>query len=460
MEGPPDPTDPPLPGAARAPDAHAKETKTLRREPPSSTRVQPVSLRVVEGPDAGMVALFDRERISIGTHKSADFRLRDSTVSRFHCELRLQEQKIAVVDLASKNETLLDGVAILHAHARPGSQLQLGRTGILVGLADQAVERPLSVRESFGEMVGTSAAMRSVFAVLERAAETDTTLLLEGETGTGKEAAARSVHAQSARRDGPFVVVDCGAIPGELLESELFGHVRGAFTGAIAPRPGAFVSAAGGTLFLDEVGELGPELQPRLLRALEQRKVKPVGGNTYQQVDVRVIAATNRDLRSAVNEQLFRADLYYRLAVISVRLPPLRERPEDLPPLVATLLGQLDGERPLDIGFAQAPEFLERIRRHSWPGNVRELRNHLERCIALREPPPLAGEVTRRPLPFELVDTSRTLREAREQLIAEFERQYLEALLARHGGHVRSAAEAAGIARVHFYRLLHRHGLR
>jgi transcriptional regulator with PAS, ATPase and Fis domain len=300
--------------------------------------------------------------------------------------------------------------------------------------------------------------MRRVFATLEDAAKSDATVLVEGETGTGKELVAESIHKESERRDGPFVIVDCGAVPAELLESELFGHERGAFTGASAPRRGAFEAASGGTIFLDEIGELPLELQPKLLRALERLHVKRVGADVYQPVDVRVIAATNRNLRQEVNERRFRADLYYRVAVLEVRLPPLRERIDDLPLLVGVLVGSLrsGGGEALDV---TAPEFLADLERHAWPGNVRELRNYLERCVAHRRPLPLAadgalgarGSAEDLEAPFKL---------ARDRALAGFERRYLEAMLQRTGGNAAAAARAAGLDRAHLYRLLWRHGLR
>jgi transcriptional regulator with PAS, ATPase and Fis domain len=259
----------------------------------------------------------------------------------------------------------------------------------------------------------------------------------------------------SSRKDGPFVVLDCGALPPDLLESELFGHERGAFTGAVAEREGAFEAAHGGTIFLDEIGELALDLQPKLLRALEQRQVKRVGTTKYNPIDVRVVAATNRDLRVEVNAQRFRADLYYRLAVVSVRLPPLRERLEDLPLLVERMLGS---DAPPEL---RDPAFLEELSRHSWPGNVRELRNYIERCVAQRsaEPPDSDGtQHTAGATPS--IDPTRPLREAREAWTHTFERRYLEALLAKHENNVSAAARTAGIARIHLHRLLSKHGLR
>jgi two-component system response regulator GlrR len=329
-----------------------------------------------------------------------------------------------------------------------------------LGLEPEPLRAAPPERDRFGRLVGRSPAMRAVFAVLERAAPTGATILLEGETGTGKEAAAESIHRASPRRQEPFVVVDCGAIPPSLLESELFGHERGAFTGAETPRIGAFETAHRGTIFLDEVGELAPDLQPKLLRALERREVKRVGANQYAAADVRVIAATNRDLRAEVGARRFRPDLYYRLAVVQVRLPTLRERRDDLPVLIASLLADCS---PATRDVLSAPGFMDQLARHTWPGNVRELRNVLERCAALG-PGPFADPIAADPHQAHdlgaIVDASRPLREAREAWTRHCERQYLEDLLRRHGDNITSAARAADVDRAHLYRLLWKHGLR
>jgi DNA-binding NtrC family response regulator len=296
--------------------------------------------------------------------------------------------------------------------------------------------------------------MREVFRRLELAAVSDATVLLEGETGTGKEGAAVGIHETSARADGPLVVVDCGAIPANLIESELFGHEPGAFTGAGGRRIGAFEEASGGTLFLDEIGELAPALQPTLLRALESRTIKRVGASKPIACDVRVVAATNRDLRAEVNDGQFRADLYYRLAVVRVNLPPLRERTGDLPLLVDHLLERL-GVGPDDRASLSSDEFLAGLERANWLGNVRELRNHLEQCLVLQttelpEPAPDSPEAGS-------VDLSRPYDEVRRLAIAGFERAYVAALLDAHGGDVSAAARAAGINRAYLYRLIKRH---
>jgi transcriptional regulator with PAS, ATPase and Fis domain len=322
----------------------------------------------------------------------------------------------------------------------------------------------LSEPTRFGTMVGRSAPMRALFATLDKAAASEATVLLQGETGTGKEASAEAIHRASPRRDGPFVVVDCGAIPSQLLESELFGSERGAYTGAVAARAGAFEAASGGTIFLDEIGELHLDLQPKILRALERRHVKRVGSTEYRPVDLRVIAATNRSLRAEVEAKRFRSDLYYRLAVVRIKLPPLRERIADLPLLVEHILTSLGIADGPESDAYRDPEFLQRLLRFSWPGNIRQLRNHVERCIALGDPNLTPTLETCPPPPPSTpqleIDSSEPLRAARERFVSYFERSYLEAVLARHDDNVAAAARAAGVDRIHFYRLLWKHGMR
>src|SRR5262244_916360 len=358
-------------------------THSMGSGQPQHTLVRRVHLAVLSGPDAGRTYDSTRERVVIGTHASADLALSDRTVSRFHCELFMDEGQVRIRDLRSRNGTRIDGIPVLDAYLPPGATLLLGGTKIKFDPQSDMVKIPLSERSRFGILVGQSIPMRAIFATLERAAIKDVTVLIEGETGTGKEAAAESIHRESPRRDAPFVVVDCGAIPSDLLESELFGHERGAFTGAVSEREGAFEAAHGGTIFLDEIGELAPELQPKLLRALERRSIKRIGANAYHPIDVRIVAASNRDLQAAVNARQFRADLYYRLAVVKVRIPPLRERPDDLPLLVDEMLAHLGAQERAEAKLMRTFEFRAELARHSWPGNVRELRNYIESCLAL-----------------------------------------------------------------------------
>ncbi len=338
-------------------------------------------------------------------------------------------------------------------------------TSALIGEASDEVTEESGIRHRvrFGGLVGRSAPMQALFSTLEKAAVSNTTVLLEGETGTGKDTTAEAIHRASARRGGPFIVVDCGAIPPQLLESELFGSERGAFTGAVAARGGAFEAASGGTIFLDEIGELHLDLQPKLLRAIERHHVKRVGATDYRPVDLRVIAATNRSLRVEVEQKRFREDLYYRLAVVRIKLPPMRERMGDFPLLVEEMLVTLGVAQTREAdGFREAA-FTERLAKFAWPGNIRQLRNHIERCVALGDPHLSPSTDSRPPpgaVPGPVVDTSEPLRQAREQWMNLFERAYLETILAQHDDSVASAARAAGIDRIHFYRLLWKHGIR
>jgi DNA-binding NtrC family response regulator len=309
-------------------------------------------------------------------------------------------------------------------------------------------------------MAGQSVAMRELFAVLEMAAPTDATVLIEGESGTGKELAARAIHEASARARGSFVVVDCSAITENLIDSHLFGHIRGAFTGADRDRKGAFVEASGGTLFLDELGELPIAAQAKLLRVLEAQTVQPVGADRPVQVDTRVVAATHRDLSRMVAAKEFRFDLFYRLAVVHVALPPLRERLEDLPHLIATFYttratdpGPIDGDN------------LDRMRRHAWPGNVRELRNVLERAWALSGPSARFRDLrlwldpNASPQLSEVIDTALPFKEAKERWNDHFERRYVAMVFTTNGSNVTRAAEHAGLSRRHFRELLYKHGI-
>jgi transcriptional regulator with GAF, ATPase, and Fis domain len=418
--------------------------------------VESFRLHVVAAPEATSDFTSASARVVVGTHESADFVLADRTVSRFHCELYIADDAVFIRDLGSKNGTRVDGVPVLHAPLRDGCKLKIGSTELRFESGAPQASIPLSKKAQFGLMVGRSVAMRAAFYRLEMAAARRSTVLLEGETGTGKELAAESLHLEGAGRDGPFVTVDCTAIPPDLLESELFGHEKGAFTGAVAARQGAFEAASGGTLFLDEVGELSASLQPKLLRVLERKQIKRVGASAYQSVDVRVIAATNRELRAEVNAQRFRPDLYYRLAVVEVRLPPLRERKEDIPAIVEHLVEQLDPEKEASLVRSQG--FLDEVMRHEWPGNVRELRNYIERCIALGMPMPLASESE--PAGDALVDASKPLRLAKEIWNTTCERRYLIEIIRRHDGNKTAAARAAGIDRNHFHRLLRQLGIK
>ncbi|MEJ7602659.1 MAG: sigma 54-interacting transcriptional regulator [Kofleriaceae bacterium] len=404
----------------------------------------------------GTVHPFATERLVIGADARADLVLADPTLSKFHCEIRITDGGCFVRDLGSRNGTTVDRIPILEAPLRDGAVLGLGRTELRFEVGHQRRERVLSRHDHFGRLRGASVPMRAVYALLEAAAASTTTVLLQGESGTGKDLAAESLHLESPRREGPFVVVDCGAIPGPLLEAELFGYEAGSFTGATGTRIGAFEASHGGTLLLDEIGELALDLQPKLLRAIDRREIQRIGGSTRIPVDVRVVAATNRDLRQEVNARRFRSDLYFRIAVLVVTMPPLRERTTDLPLLVAAILDDLGDRESAMARSLAGGELLPELLRHGWPGNVRELRNYLEsalvrqdHAIALTTPPNEPA-----------IDVALPLRVVRETWSRHVERRYLERLLMVHGGNVSAAARAAGVDRVHLHRLLSRAGLR
>jgi transcriptional regulator with PAS, ATPase and Fis domain len=317
-------------------------------------------------------------QVRIGAGSSNDVVLEDAHASRFHCEIRKTDEGYLLRDLGSLNGTRVGDMLVKEGVLQPGATITVGETRIKF-LADDGKPEDVvtSPHHHFGDVVGRSVRMREVFAVLERIAATDLTVLIGGETGSGKDVIARAIHAQSGRAKKPFVVFDCAAVAPNLIESELFGHVKGAFTGANESREGAFVRADGGTLFLDEIGELALDLQPKLLRALEQRTVRPVGGGKEIPIDVRIIAATHRNLELVVKEQRFRQDLFFRLSVVTVQVPPLRNRVEDLPLIIEKLL--VAGGKAVGL----APETMTILEKYDWPGNVRELRNVIESASAV-----------------------------------------------------------------------------
>ncbi|MBI5511799.1 MAG: sigma 54-dependent Fis family transcriptional regulator [Deltaproteobacteria bacterium] len=412
-------------------------------------------LYVAEGAaeDKGRHLSLRQGTATVGTAPSCDLQLHDATVSRQHAEFSITKDGVGFRDPGSTNGTHYLGQRIQQAHLKHGARLRMGSTVIMIlPLADAAGIEP-DESTQYGDLMGASMAMRRLFSVLRRLETSDAPVLVVGETGTGKELVARTLHAKSERHNKAFVVLDCGAIPRELVDSELFGHNRGSFTGAVADRAGVFEEADGGTLFLDEIGELPLEQQPRLLRVLETGEVRRVGANTHRKVDVRVIAATHRDLNEAVRAGKFREDLYYRLAVVNVTVPALRERPEAVPLLAQPLVGKLRGQR----GEPLPESVVAMMANYPWPGNVRELRNAVHRLVSLGELPQETLDVpeeARTP-----VDSSRPYKEAREQVVAAFEAEYVRALLKKCDGNISHAARAAGIARRYFKELMRKHGL-
>jgi two-component system response regulator GlrR len=432
-----------------------RTTEALTMSEPTRAVVRECRLVILDGDQPAAVHAFAAERMVIGADDRADVVVADTAMSKFHCEVTIREGRATVRDLGSRNGTSVDRVPVIEAPLRDGALLSVGRTNLRFELGAREVELQISSRDRFGRLRGSSLAMRGVYARLESAAAGNATVLLQGESGTGKDLAAESLHVEGPRRDGPFVVVDCGAIPAHLLEAELFGFEAGAFTGANAQRIGAFEAAAGGTLFLDEIGELALDLQPKLLRALDRHEIQRIGSTQRIPVDVRIVAATNRRLEAEVNARRFRADLYYRLAVVVVSMPPLRQRLHDLPILVDAILESLgDRTSPMARSLGGG-ELLPELLRHGWPGNVRELRNYIEACIVHQE---LAQPRT--PATEPSIDISQPLRVVRDRWVRHIERRYLAEILEANGGNVSAAARAAGLDRVHMHRLLKAAGLR
>jgi len=443
----------------------AEQDVTSRVAPAHTIRIWSVALAVVDGPSRGARAQVGSEIARIGTADGNDLVLADRTVSRFHCEVVLRGEAIVIRDCGSTNGTLIDGVRIREAEIPPGTLVRIGGSAFRVELGEEPAFVEVSAQTAFGELVGASVEIRRVYAILERLARTDATVLVQGETGTGKDVLARSLHAASRRADRPFVAVDCGAIPEHLVESELFGHVKGAFTGATADRRGVFEEADGGTLFLDEIGEMPLALQPKLLRAIESRSIRRVGGTGARTVDVRIIAATNRSLASSINDGSFREDLYYRLAVVELRLPPLRARRDDIPVLAGYFFRMFAGD-----GAALPAEFIASLVGRGWPGNVRELRNYIERSVSLGTIAPRAAAAAPAtagapdPVSTDSIESfvalHLPLKEARRAWTKSFELVYVRTMLKLVGGNVTRAAERAGVSRRFLQRMVARLGIK
>ncbi|MSP61672.1 MAG: sigma 54-dependent Fis family transcriptional regulator [Myxococcales bacterium] len=433
---------------------------SLLDDAPEFTRQRPGgTFLVIKGPDRGEQVHLGDKLVTFGSAPHCDLVLSDKTVSRRHVEAFLDGNQTIVRDLGSTNGTYIQGSRFKEIAVGFGAEIKLGKTVVKFLPEEEEVEPVETERDHFGQLYGRDPKMRRLYSLLEDIAPNDATVLIEGETGTGKELIAEEVHNHSRRRDGPFVVFDCGAVPHELLESALFGHVRGSFTGAIQDRKGAFAEAHGGTIFLDEIGELAFDLQPSLLRALDKRSVRRVGSNSYDKIDVRVIAATNRDLREEVAKRAFREDLYYRLAVIRVHLPPLRERGRDIDLLVHRFVEVFGAER----GLKPSVEDLHRLRSHNWPGNVRELRNVIERSCVLAKGESLAlddalgGDGIGQPALG--IRTDLPFKEAKGQLVELFEREYIVDLMKRHRMNLSAAAREAQIDRKHLRELIRKYGL-
>jgi two-component system nitrogen regulation response regulator GlnG len=411
--------------------------------------IQTCSVEILSGSDVGKVARIDKPLYRIGSHESNDLVLADDSVSKHHLEIGVSSDGYRIVDLSSSNGTFLGAVRLGEVTIVEPATLQLGTTSLRIVPAPTEAEVPASTRSHFGSVLGRSVAMRELFEQLDAVAKSDCSVLIEGDTGVGKEQVAESLHNESERRQGPFVVVDCGALLGDLMESELFGHVKGAFTGADGERRGLLQQADGGTVFLDEVGELPLPLQAKLLGVLERRRVTPLGESVSRPIDIRVVAATHRNLAREVNEGRFRADLFFRLAVVRLHVPLLRERLDDIPMLVEAFLVDLRQREGEHIPAQLSALELARLSAQPWAGNVRELRNAVERAalkLGGRQAPDAAD--AGRPEPFI---------QARDQFVDAFERRYLTDILERCDANVSEAARQAGVDRRNFQRLLRRH---
>jgi DNA-binding NtrC family response regulator len=421
-------------------------------------------VRVLAGADQGSEKVSDEAELSIGLARGNHLLLTDRAVSRHHCVITATKDGFLLRDLGSRNGTTLGGFRVSAAYLKPGAQIGVGQSTLGFETLLEPIIEPLGDEERYGRVLGQSIGMRRIFAALPRIAASDSTILIEGETGTGKGLLSDVIHQRSPRAGGPFVVIDCSAIPPSLIEAELFGHVKGAFTGAQTARPGAFEAAAGGTVFLDEVGELPLDMQPKLLRALEERTVRRIGSLEPIRLDVRVVAATNRDLREEVNRGTFRSDLFYRLNTVRIRLPSLRDRREDIPLLIHHFYEQFARETDPTPSSDLVAAFI----RQDWPGNVRELRSAVERAILMGDPDlwfdATLGGPPSSVLGSQAIDYSKDLalgsfRTAKERAIARWERGYVDALVRQNEGNLSKAARAARMDRNHLRELLRRHGV-
>ena len=431
--------------------------ETLRYGRPATVPVRSIAVEVIGGPDAGLAVT--GVDVTVGTAEGSTVRLRDPTVSRYHVELRPVTGGVAIADHGSTNGTFVGGVRIDRGVVPLGTSLRIGDTVLRVG-DGSPIEVEHHGGDALGGVIGRSPPMRRLMAQVAKAAQSDVSVLVSGESGTGKELIARALHDLGPRARGPFVTVDCGSLPPTLIGSELFGHEKGAFTGAERVHVGAFEAAHGGTVFLDEIGELQPAVQATLLGVLERRRLRRLGARAEIAIDVRVVSATHRDLRAEVNRGGFRLDLFYRLAVVTVAAPALRERPDDIPLLVEHFLRDAGWDGP--VSALISPQAMDALSRLHYAGNVRELRNLVEAAVAMGEAPSLAdsgpggggggggggGEAA-----FS-TDLAQPYKDARAHLIDQFEARYLDVLLERAGGNVSAAARLGRLTRSHLNELL------
>ncbi len=432
-----------------------QEQPTLALPPATRSRVMNrLVMRVAEGPDAGKrLEYYQEGTVTVGTASDTELTLSDPTVSSYHLEVRPNERGIQLLDLGSLNGTFVAGVLLRDAIVPVGTRIGVGRSVIVIEDGTRIDVPDPEPAPEYPGLIGTSSALEQVRRGIATLGPSNVSVLIQGETGTGKELVAHAVHETGPRRHGPLVTVDCGSLPETLIASQLFGHERGAFTGADRRYIGAFERAHGGTIFLDEIGELPLAVQPTLLGVLERRRFRRLGGTQDIEVDVRVIAATNRDLRALANRKDFRLDLYYRLAVTRITIPPLREHPEDIPHLIRHFVREATGSVE-NIPFdAQAVEALQKQR---WPGNVRELRNLVDRTLAMGH----SAFETYGASHESTGDVLLPYKDARAVAISQFERNYLERLINTTDGNASAAARTAKMDRQYLLQLLRKHGLR
>ena len=441
---------------------------------------------------------FDKEEVRIGSMDDNDVVISDDTVSRYHCRIVQEDTGYVLIDQRSTNGTFINKVRVREAFIKPGSIVSVGQSQLRFNAREEEVQIVPSRAKECAGLIGGNARMREIYSIIEKIAPTATTVVIDGETGTGKEVVAQAIHSLSPRSRNDLVVFDCGAVPPNLIESELFGHEKGSFTGAMMTRQGLFEQADGGTLFLDELGELPIDLQPKLLRALENREVRRVGSAKASKVDVRIIAATNRNLEDEVKAGRFRQDLFYRLSVVRLHLPALRERTDDIPLLVQHFLDTgIYNKRPNGTQKVQtvSPEVSVALQNYPWQGNVRELVNVIERAVSFcnneqleladlpdyvrtaKLPPkeqarratthgtgsapvvPMSASAPTPAPPDELMAEGVTFKDAKERWVASFERDYILQLLRRNTGNISHAARAADIDRKYFRKLMKKYDI-
>ena len=448
---------------------------------------------------------FDKEEIRIGSMEDNDIVLPDDTVSRYHCKIVQDDTGYVLMDNRSTNGTFINKVRVREAFLKPGAILSAGQSQLRFNAREEEVQIVPSRSDRCAGLIGGNARMREIYSIIEKIAPTATTVVIDGETGTGKEGVAQAIHSLSPRVRNELVVFDCGAVPPNLIESELFGHEKGSFTGAVMTRQGLFEQADGGTLFLDELGELPIDLQPKLLRALEQREVRRVGSTKAAKVDVRIIAATNKNLEDEVKAGRFRQDLFYRLSVVRLHLPSLRERADDIPLLLQHFLdhgsyNKLPSGQPKVRAVSR--EAMTALQNYPWPGNVRELVNVIERAVSFCDGanlelsdlpdyvrsarPPTNSSSSGRMLAQRRATTSptaatggtpsvmnpgapapapsdellnQTFKDAKERWVASFEREYIAELLRRNTGNISHAARESDIDRKYFRKLMKKYDI-